>query len=366
MIPFIKYKEADIKQRIEEVSSSDVALSLQKIRADFNDFINLISPAASSQIANMSALAERNRKMHFGKTAKLYTPLYISNYCINQCSYCGFNAKAKSQRKRLTIDELMLEAETIRSFGIDSLLLVSGEDPDFISINYLKKASEKLKKIFSYLAIEIYPLTEEQYKILFNAGVDGLTLYQETYDRDTYDKIHISGPKADYDFRLKSLNNGAKAGFRTIGIGVLLGLYDWRIEAVSLACHAIRIRKHFWKSKIQFSFPRITPAMNNFNIPSVVSEKELEQMILAFRILFPESEISVSTRENCEFRNRIVISAATTLSAASSVIPGGYTKRNEENLGQFSLHDTRTVEKMDKDMKRLGLDPVYKDWDRVI
>lgn len=362
MISYIQSEEVDIKQRIDDVTGSDVALSLRKNRADIKDFINLISPAASAQIAAMSDVAEKNKKMHFGRTVKLYTPLYISNYCINRCSYCGFNAAADQERRRLTIDELMMEAEAIRSFGIDSILLVSGEDPNFISIDYLKEAAGKLKKMFSYVAIEIYPLTKEGYEILFKAGVDGLTLYQETYDRDTYDKIHISGPKSDYDFRLASIDNGAKAGFRTIGIGVLLGIYDWRIEAVSLASHAVFLRKHFWKSKIQFSFPRITPTAEGFNIPAAVSEKELEQMILAFRIVFPESEISVSTRENCEFRNRIAISAATTLSAASSVIPGGYINRDEQDLGQFSLNDTRTVKEMDKDMRKLGLDPVYKDW----
>ena len=365
MIPYIQSKEIDIKKRIADVSSEDLGRSLLKSRADMKDFINLISPVASAKLAEMSVVAEKNKKMHYGKTAKLYTPLYISNYCINRCTYCGFNAAADKERKRLTIDELMVEAEAIRSFGIDSILLVSGEDPNFISIDYLKEAAEKLKKIFSYVAIEIYPLSKEGYEILFKAGVDGLTLYQETYDRDTYDKIHLSGPKADYDFRLQSMANGAKAGFRTIGIGVLLGIYDWRIEAVSLAAHAMWLKKRFWKSKIQFSFPRITPTAENFNIPSAVSEEELEQMVLAFRIAFPESEISISTRENCEFRNRIALSAATTLSAASSVIPGGYVERSEQDLGQFSLHDTRTVKEMDKELRKLGLDPVYKDWDSV-
>jgi 2-iminoacetate synthase len=366
MIPYIKSEEADIKQRISGVTVGDVEVSLQKNRQDMNDFINLISPPAITKLAELSAVATRNKKMHFGKTIKLYTPLYISNYCINRCTYCGFNVTSDQERKRLTIDELMMEAEVIRSFGIDSILLVSGEDPNFISLDYLKKAAKKLKKLFSYLAIEIYPLTKEGYATLFDAGVDGLTLYQETYDRHTYNKMHLAGPKANYDFRLDSLRNGANAGFRSIGIGILLGIYDWRVEAVSLAAHAIWLRKHFWKSKIQFSFPRITPTAENFEVPALVSEEELEQMVLAFRIVFPESDISISTREGCEFRNRIAISAATTLSGASSVVPGGYLKSNEQDLGQFSLNDTRTVEEMDKDLRKLGLDPVYKDWDKCL
>lgn len=366
MIPYLETEENEIKRRIDAVNIGDVEQSLRKDRAGMNDFINLISPAAAAKIAEMSRVAEKNKKMHFGKTIKLYTPLYISNFCINRCTYCGFNAASGKERKRLTIDELMVEAEAIRSFGIDAILLVSGEDPDFISLDYLKEAAEKLKKMFSYVAIEIYPLSQEGYEILFKAGVDGLTLYQETYDRETYDRIHLAGPKTDYDFRLESVANGAKAGFRSIGIGVLLGIYDWRSEAVSLAAHAQWLRKHFWKSKIQFSFPRITPAADDFAIPAAVSEQELEQMVLAFRIVFPESEISISTRENCEFRNRIAISAATSMSAASSVIPGGYVKRDEQDLGQFSLNDIRNVAEMDKDLRQLGLDPVYKDWDRCL
>lgn len=366
MFPHLKKTEDDIRQRLAEVDGADVEKSLLHDRADMNDFFNFISPAGADKIKEMRPVARKNKKMHFGKTVKLYTPLYISNYCINNCVYCGFNAASSKERRRLTIDEMLAEASEIRSFGIDSILLVSGEDPDFISLDYLKEAAIELKKIFSYVAIEIYPLSLVGYKTLFDAGVDGLTLYQETYDLETYKKIHLAGPKADYDFRLNSIAEGAKAGFRVIGIGTLLGIYDWRMEAVSLAAHALWLKKHFWRSKIQFSFPRITPTADNYNIPAPVSEAELEQMVLAFRIAFPESEISISTRESCEFRNYIAENAATTLSAASQVIPGGYVKGNEQDLGQFSLNDTRSVNEIERDLRERGMDPVYKDWDRVI
>ena len=365
MFPHLKKTESEIRQRLDRTSVADVEQSLRKQRADMNDFLNLISHAGTAAIPEMRLVAGRNKKMHFGRTVKLYTPLYISNFCINRCVYCGFNAASNKDRRRLTISELLEEAAAIRSFGIDSILLVSGEDPDFISLDYLRTAASELKKMFSYLAIEIYPLSGEGYKTLFEAGVDGLTLYQETYDRDTYNRIHLAGPKADYDLRLKAVAEGAGAGFRVIGIGTLLGIYDWRLEAVSLAAHALWLKKHFWRSKIQFSFPRITPTAEDFNIPAPVNEIELEQLVLAFRIAFPEAEISISTRECCEFRNRIAVNAATTLSAASQVIPGGYIKGNEQDLGQFSLNDTRSVKEMDLELRELGLDPVYKDWDRV-
>ena len=365
MIPYVKITEKEVFEKIKAATEEDVLASLASQSPGISDFLNLISPSALPRLADMASRASVIKKMHFGKTVKLYTPLYLSNYCINNCAYCGFNVTSKEPRKRLTVEEAFSEAEAIKSFGMDSILLVCGEDPNFITIDYLEELSSKLKNIFSYVAIEIYPLKQDGYERLFKAGVDGLTLYQETYDRGTYKRFHLSGPKADYDARIESLINGAKAGFRTLGIGALLGLYDWRIEAFSMAAHAIWLKKHFWQSKIQFSFPRITAANAEFHVPAPVTETELEQMVYAFRIVFPESEISISTRENCEFRNKTAVNAASVLSAASSVVPGGYSEKESEDLGQFSLHDTRSAEEMQKELKELGLDVVYKDWDSI-
>jgi len=365
MIPYINTDKNEIEKRLNEANEQKILNSLNSAKPGIADLINLISPAALPLIDQIATKATQIKKMHYGKTIKLYTPLYLSNYCINHCTYCGFNKSSAEKRRRLSIDEALQEAKAIKEFGMDSILLVSGEDPSYISIDYLETLVRKMKKIFSYISIEIYPMSMDDYKRLFKAGVDGLTLYQETYDRETYDKFHLSGPKADYDFRLESIINGGKAGFRNLGIGVLLGLYDWRLEAFSLAAHAMWLKKKFWKSKIQFSFPRITVANDDFNVPAHVSEKELEQMILAFRIIFPESEISVSTRESCEFRNHIAPLAASTMSAASSVIPGGYADESQKELGQFSLHDIRSAEQIAEDLKKTGLDVVYKDWDGI-
>ncbi|MCK5844598.1 MAG: 2-iminoacetate synthase ThiH, partial [Victivallales bacterium] len=329
------------------------------------DFLNLISPSAASLIPEMRERAAILKKMHFGKTIKLYTPLYISNYCVNKCRYCGFHADSNAERKRLTIDEIVTEAEAIRGYGIDSLLLVSGEDPTHITVDFLEEAVRRLRGMFSYLAIEIAPMDKRGYERLVKAGIDGLTLYQETYDRTTYEELHVAGPKSDYDRRLEHIVEGADAGFRTLGIGVLLGLYNWRVEAFSLAAHAIWLRKRFWRSKLQFSFPRITPIEDGFEPECPLSESELEQMVLAFRIAFPESEISISTRENREFRDRMTQIAASTVSAASSVVPGGYVDADQRELGQFSLNDTRSVEEVARDLSALGLDVVRKDWDSL-
>lgn len=365
MIPYLKKDESEVVRLLEQVETSSVLASLKNSKHGIADFINLISKAA---IPFMDAIAEKatvNKKNNYGKTIKLYTPLYLSNYCINRCTYCGFNVDSVEKRKRLSVEDAIKEARAIKKFGMDSILLVSGEDPQHISIDYLEEVVKSFKKYFSYIAIEIYPLNKKDYKRLFNAGVDGLTLYQETYDRDTYKQFHLSGPKSNYDSRLQSIADGAEAGFRNIGIGVLLGLYNWRVEAVSLAVHALWLKKHFWRSKVQLSFPRITIANEGFDVPAQVSQLELEQMILAFRLLLPEAEISVSTRESCEFRNKIATTAASTLSAASSVVPGGYSELNDKELGQFSLHDTRSAVEMESELNKLGLDVIYKDWDVV-
>ena len=363
MLPYVKIGEDEVNGRLSAATEESAAASLRSPRPDVGDLLNLISPSAAALIPEMRERAAELKKMHFGRTIKIYTPLYISNFCINKCRYCGFHADSKAERKRLSMDEIMIEAETIRGYGIDSLLLVSGEDPGRVTVDFLEEAARRLRKIFSYLAVEIAPLDQQGYERLFKAGIDGLTLYQETYDRKTYERLHPAGPKADYDRRLEHVVDGAKAGFRVIGIGALLGLYDWRIEAFSLAAHALWIRKRFWKSKIQFSFPRITPTPNHFQPDHPLSTEELERMVLAFRIVFPESEISISTRESRGFRDSIAVTAASTVSAASSVVPGGYADAERRELGQFSLNDTRSVDEISADLAALGLDVVTKDWD---
>ena len=366
MLPYLKQTEEQVTNYISGVTADMVKASLQKERRDFQDLLNLISPAAAGQLEQMRSLATAYRKMHFGKTVQLYTPLYISNKCVNSCAYCDFSIKNKSPRKTLTLDEIIEEAKAIKALGIDSLLLVAGEDPKSMSIDFLEQVVKELKNYFSYLSIEIFPLDTEGYKRLVDAGVDGLTLYQETYDKELYLELHPAGPKRDYDGRVDAIARGGRAGIRNLGIGFLLGLYDWRVESASLAAHAIWLRKHFWKSKIQFSFPRITPVGTGFQPLAPVSEEELEQMMLAFRIVFPEAAMTVSTRENGNFRNRIAMSCAGNISAASRVTPGGYADIEDEDVGQFTLNDTRSVEQIKNDLKSNGLETVIKYWDKCI
>jgi 2-iminoacetate synthase len=368
MFPKCKITEPNLLEYINNVKSIDVRQTLDKVEQSFSDFLNLLSPAAMDYIPEIREKAKHVKSFHFGKTIRLYAPLYISNYCINSCEYCGFKNNMHFERKRLTMDEVLREARVIASYGIKSLLLVSGEDPKYIDVDFLASVVKELKNEFSYISIEIAPMSEGDYKALFDAGVHGLTLYQETYDRETYNKLHILGPKSDYDKRLEFVEGGARAGFYNIGLGALLGLYDWRIESVSMAAHAIYLKKKYWKTKIAFSFPRITQIAGGFSPPNELNEDELEQMMLAFRIFFKEADLYISTRETAEFRRKVLETSATHLSAASVVVPGGYYESSKDgsDLEQFSLNDTRSVHDIAEDIKLSGLEPVFKDWDTCL
>jgi len=365
MFPYCKLNKDELTEYLKNVSAENVRNSLEKSNPSFTDFINMLSPAASDAIPEMREIATRLRMSHFGKTVRLYAPLYISNYCTNNCEYCAFRSKFHFPRRRLSIDEVVSEAMIIRSYGITSLLLVSGEDPKEISVDFLVEAAKRLREHFSYISIEVYPMKADEYKRLFEAGIHGLTVYQETYDRDLYLKLH-HGPKKDYDFRLDAVTRGAGAGFYNVGIGALLGLSEWRTEAVSVAAHGLWLRKKYWKTRVQFSFPRITPVEGKFEVPSPVSEQDLEQIMLAFRIFFPESDMFISTRETLDFRKRIIQSCASHMSAGSKVSPGGYSAAEEEDLGQFSVRDCNSVDFIEKEIESVGLEAVFKDWDTCL
>jgi 2-iminoacetate synthase len=366
MFPYCKYTEKDIKSYLESATLSDAERSLTTPSPTFTDFLNFISPVAADLIPAMRKKAAMIKRMHFGKTVRVYSPLYVSNFCINDCLYCGFRTSyCDHQRRRLTKTEVMQEASIIKGYGIDSLLLVSGEDPKGASVDYFVDIVHELKKMFSYIAIEIYPMSQVDYKRLFDAGVHGLTIYQETYDRETYEKLHLKGPKSNYSARLDAVVAGGNAGFYNIGLGALLGLYDWRSEAVSLAAHGLWIRKKFWRSKIQFSFPRITPVEGGFDPLAPVSEPELEQMMLAFRLFFHEADLYISTRESHQFRALAAKNCASHVSAASQVVPGGYydEEQRKQDLGQFTVNDSCSVEQVSDDLVHEGLEVIFKDWD---
>ncbi len=356
------------QERLEAITSSDVEKALSEPISTYNlkKVLTLISPAAENYLEEMAQLAHRLTIQRFGRTIRLYAPLYLSNYCSNSCRYCGFNKDNKFQRTRLTVAQALKEAEVIASEGFKDILLVSSEDREFISINYLTKLAEKLRDKFSSVSVEIYPMSTAGYVQLFNVGIEGVTLYQETYNRKAYSYYHPAGPKSDYKNRLYASDRFAYAGMREIGLGSLLGLTNWRIETLALAEHAHYLIKRYWQSHISFSFPRLRPAykIDNLQLKHLLSDKNLVQMILALRLCFADAGLVLSTRERAELRDHLIRLGITKLSAGSKTNPGGYSNPYEA-VKQFEVNDNRSPTQVAAMIKKAGFEPVWKDWDKA-
>jgi 2-iminoacetate synthase len=350
---------------LQSVNADQVRRELSNPAGKFSldRLVTLLSPAAEVFLETMAQQARNLTIQRFGRTIQLYAPLYVSNVCINSCRYCGYNKTTQIDRTRLTIEQVISDAAVIAGEGFRHLLLVSGEDKQFITTNYLCVLARKLREQFSSLSIEIYPMSQDEYTEVFNAGIDGVTLYQETYDRDIYADYHVAGPKADYGSRLDAPDRFASAGMRRIGLGVLLGLANWRIEALAMAEHAAYLMKKYWRSQISFSFPRICPATNvQSEWPHLVSDRNMVQMMLALRLCFADAGIVLSTRETPDFRDNLMNLCVTRLSAGSKTNPGGYA--SEKNAAeQFEVADDRSPHEVAKTICSHGYEAVWKDWD---
>jgi 2-iminoacetate synthase len=328
-----------------------------------NKLAALISPAGEDYLEQMARLSHQLTLQRFGRTIQLYAPLYLSNYCINGCLYCGYSTASKCERTRLSLEEALEEAEVIASEGFRHILLVSSEDKEFITVNYLASLAEKLRSKFSSISMEVYSMSQEQYARLYRAGIDGVTLYQETYNRKTYAYFHPAGPKADYNDRLAATDRFAQAGMRRVGIGALLGLSDWRIETLALAEHAHYLMKRYWRAQISFSLPRICTAYNvSINYENLLSDRNLVQMMLALRLCFADAGIVISTRERAELRDRLLGLGVTRMSAGSKTSPGGYTGKTGA-VKQFEIDDGRRPAEVAAMIKSQGFEAVWKDWD---
>jgi len=353
------------QERLSAVTDDQVRWELSRTPGKFSlDRLTvLVSPAAEKVLEEMAHQAQQLTIQRFGRTIQLYAPLYVSNVCINRCQYCGYNAATNLKRTRLTIDQAIADAEVIAAEGFRHILLVSGEDRQFVTIDYLSRLAAKLRQTFSSVSIEIYPLTRDEYARLFAAGIDGVALYQETYDRDVYADYHVDGPKHDYDNRLVTPDRFAAAGMRYLGLGALLGLADWRIETLALAQHAAWLMKQYWQAKIDFSFPRIRPAANvRDDWPHLVSDKNMIQMMLALRLCFADAGIVLSTRESAVFRDHAMNICVTRISAGSKTNPGGYAS-DKTAAEQFTIDDNRTPHRIAQVIQSNGYEPVWKDWD---
>ena len=351
-----------LKEQIEAAGDSDVRNTLRAAHLTTRDLAALLSPAADNHLEAMAARSAEITAMRFGRTTQIYAPLYVSSFCTNRCSYCGFSADNKIERRILTLDEAEAEAMILLNRGFNHILLVSGEAPAKLGVDYLEKLALRLRDRFASISIEVQPLATGEYSTLFTAGITGVAIYQETYDRETYDKVHLSGQKCDFDFRLDTPARAAASGMREVGIGALLGLSDWRSEGLALGIHLAWLRKNFWRTGLTVSFPRLRPAAGEFQPLSEVTERDLSHLIFALRIFDPDVGIILSTREEARYRNGMIGLGPTRYSAGSCTAPGGYS--NPEIAGeQFAIGDHRTINEVCGAIRAKGFDPVRKDWD---
>jgi 2-iminoacetate synthase len=329
------------------------------------EVIRLINEELSNErLEKLARDAHELTIQHFGKTMELYAPIYLSNSCVNACRYCGFNRNSDIKRMTLTADEVLQEAHHLMGLGHRHILLVAGEDPRAVSVNFLETIASHLKGHAAKLLIETQPFDEPSYRRLLAVGIDGVTLYQETYHEKTYKEMHPSGPKSDFRSRMEAISNAGRAGMRFLGIGALLGLHDWRFEAVALIDHARQLQKQFWKSQINISFPRIRDCASDFHMPSPVSDRELVQMIILLRLALPEAGLVISTREKPGLRNHLIRLGITQMSAGSVTSPGGYTK-NDHTGEQFHIEDTRSPASIAEMIATSGYQPVWKNWEKI-
>jgi len=360
----LRNKDFDLEKIFSVISSSSIQDILPRDNLNINQFVSLLSPEAENNLESMAQRAHTITKRYFGNTIQLYAPLYLSNYCDNSCLYCGFNLNNDIKRRRLTLEEVEKEARFISSSGLRHILILTGESRLKSPVSYIKDCVRALKKYFSSISVEVYPLTEGEYAQLAAQGVDGLTIYQETYDEQLYAKMHICGPKKDYKFRLDAPERGAKVRMRNVSIGALLGLGDWRRDVFFLGLHAKYLQDKFPDVEISVSVPRIQPQVSDFKPICQVSDKNIVQIILALRIFLPRLGITVSTRENPAFRENLLPLGVTRMSAGSTTNVGGHTLYQEERgrSCQFEIQDQRTVGEIKAMLETKGYQPVFKDW----
>ena len=357
-----KYPAERVLADINAMTATDVQRALASDRIEAHDFMALLSPAAEGFLEEMAQKAHAITLKRFGRTVLLYAPLYLSNECQNGCLYCGFSVHNHVARRTLTLAEIESEARILYEQGFRHILLLTGEAPGLIKNQFIAAAAERIRPLFSSIGIEVYPLQTEGYKEMIVAGVDALTIYQETYDRDLYERLHPSGRKRDYRFRLETPERGGEAGLRRIGIGFLLGLGDFRSEAFFAGLHGRYLARRYWRTLLTVSFPRLRPATGGFQPPKPVSDQQFVQLVCAMRLLLHDAGLVLSTRESAALRDNLLPLGITQMSAGSCTAPGGYAE-GDSSTEQFAIDDNRTPAEIAKILRMRGYDPVWKDWD---
>lgn len=360
---FEQYNWEDISKKIYATTPKQVEQSLAKSKRNLDDFLVLISPAAQNYLEEMAQRCHELTKKRFGKTIQMYAPLYLSNECQNICTYCGFSLDNKIKRKTLTDSEIKLEVEALKKVGFDHVLLVTGEANYTVNINYFLNAIEQIKNDFSTISVEVQPLSTEEYQQLHEAGVYAVLVYQETYHQEVYKQYHTKGKKSNFNFRLETPDRIGTAGIHKIGMGVLLGLEDWRTDSFFNALHLDYLQKTYWQTKYSVSFPRLRPAEGVIEPNFIMDDKDLTQLICAYRLWNEDVEISLSTRESEKFRNNIIPIGITSMSAGSKTNPGGYVV-DPQSLEQFEISDERSAAEIAELISSVGYEAVWKDWDK--
>ncbi len=362
---FESFNWNEVRQSIYEKKAVDVETALHKSHRDLEDFKALIAPAAAPYLEPMATLSHQLTAKRFGKTIQMYIPLYLSNECQNICTYCGFSYDNHLPRRTLTAGEILQEVEQIKGLGYDHVLLVTGEANKTVGVDYFEKALKIISPHFSHISMEVQPLDQEEYKTLITLGLNAVLVYQETYHKEDYKIHHPKGKKSNFNYRLETPDRLGKAGIHKIGLGVLIGLEDWRTDSFFTALHLNYLEKKYWKTKYSVSFPRLRPYSGSLPPKVEMSDRELVQLICAYRIFNEELELSLSTRESEKFRNNVIRLGITSMSAGSKTNPGGYIV-DPQSLEQFEINDERSPQQMVEIMKQQGYEPVWKDWDHAL
>ena len=393
-----EFNSLPLEQLVSRSLATDAAAvraSMARAKLSLADFAQLISPAAGELLETLSRRSQQLTQQRFGKVIRLFAPLYLSNECINNCKYCGFSRDNAILRVTLSLDEVKREADELKRQGFRNVLLVAGEHPKFVSNGYLADCVRTLHDEIPSISLEVGPMETEEYRPIVAAGADGLVVYQETYDRAIYDEMHTAGPKKNFDWRLETAERAYAAGFRRLGIGALFGLADWRYEALCVAAHADYLLRNCWKSQITISLPRLRPCAGEFEPLTHMTDRELVQLVCAFRLMFPDAGLVLSTREPAKLRDGLFPLGITLASAGSHTEPGGYTGAGKENIhhtergrivelaagasewatlenratnatGQFEISDDRPPGEVADLIRELGYEPVWKDWDAAL
>lgn len=359
----IEYEAFDFDAYFKSVTAQDIEQSLQREILKPFDLLNLLSPKAEDYLEVIARKAQNLTRQYFGRTVSLYAPLYISDYCTNHCTYCGFNCSTDFNRTKLTLEQVDAEAKVIADMGIRHVLVLTGEAPQKTPLSYLENVMAIMKQYFSSIAIEMFPMETEDYESLNKTGVDSLTIYQETYNRDIYNKVHPKGKKADYNFRLQTPERGAMAGFRAVNIGALFGLSEPKIEAFTAGLHARYLEQKFPHVEISLSLPRMTKAPGGITPQFELTDMGFVQTMLAWRLFMPRLGITISTRESAEFRDQLIHLGVTRYSAGSKTDVGGYSLKPDDATVQFEITDTRSVDEVTQMIRKNGYQPVFKDWE---